>query len=186
MPNQNVLCTVDGCERKPYKRGYCNPHYIRQRRHGSPTGGPRPMHGEPERYFKTVVLMFDLDECLIWPYGMSGDYPSVYIEGKQLFAHVLACEAKHGPKPSPFHYAAHSCNVRMCCSKQHLRWATPTENSLDRIAHGTMNNKLNIEQVREIRKLRGTIGQRAIAERFCVTKNAIKSIFDGKTWAWLD
>lgn len=35
----NPACLVDGCDSRPSKRGYCNAHYLRLRRHGDPLGG---------------------------------------------------------------------------------------------------------------------------------------------------
>lgn len=41
MTKPTRKCTIDGCERKHYGRGWCERHYKRWRTHGSPTaGGP--------------------------------------------------------------------------------------------------------------------------------------------------
>lgn len=32
----NMICSIEGCEKPSSKRGYCNAHYIRFRRHGNP------------------------------------------------------------------------------------------------------------------------------------------------------
>lgn len=34
-----MKCSVDSCEKESLKKGLCNAHYLRMRRHGSPTGG---------------------------------------------------------------------------------------------------------------------------------------------------
>lgn len=49
-----MTCAVDGCSKAASKRGWCNAHYLRWRRHGAPTGGPgrgaRPIkHGGARR-----------------------------------------------------------------------------------------------------------------------------------------
>lgn len=180
-------CQVEGCDREPYKRGYCNAHYIRLRRHGDPRGGMATFNGEPERYLREIILPFDQDACILWPFGHNAGYGSVYIDGQFHHVHRFVCEHAWGPPPEPDLYAAHRCGVRSCCSKQHLRWATPAENSFDRIGHGTVPSRLNPDQVREIRSLhkQGKLGHKRLADRFGVTKNAIKCILDRKTWAWL-
>lgn len=178
-------CLVQGCPRLPYKRGYCNAHYIRLRRHGDPQGGLPTENGEPERYLREVILPFDHDSCIFWPYGLTAGYGSVYIDGKFHYVHRFVCEHAWGPSPDPRFQAAHKCGIKSCCSKRHLRWATPKANSLDKIEHKTMRSKLTSDQVKEIRLLKGKLGHRKLAKRYGVTRNAIKCIFDGKTWAWL-
>lgn len=37
-----ILCSVDGCDKEPSRKGLCNAHYLRQRRHGDPLAGRRP------------------------------------------------------------------------------------------------------------------------------------------------
>jgi len=37
-----AACSVDGCERRAYKRGFCNMHYLRVRKNGHP-GGVEPL-----------------------------------------------------------------------------------------------------------------------------------------------
>jgi hypothetical protein len=44
-------CTVTGCERKHYALGYCRPHYLRVRKHGTTDSLRRPPeHGTISRY----------------------------------------------------------------------------------------------------------------------------------------
>lgn len=50
----------------------------------------------------------------------------------------LICEAFHGPAPSKDHHAAHNDGIRANNSAANLRWATSSENMLDKRAHGTM------------------------------------------------
>lgn len=52
--------------------------------------------------------------------------------------HRLACIAFHGAPPSATHHAAHNDGVRDNNFATNLRWATPSENMLDKLAHGTM------------------------------------------------
>jgi hypothetical protein len=76
---------------------------------------------------------------------------------------------------------------------KHMSWKTSKENSQDTIRHGKWNHgetasfaKLTREQVREIRKLKGTMSLGRIGELFGVTKSAVSSIHVGRSWAWLE
>lgn len=137
-PTEEVIvaertCSIAGCEASAYGRGtahgWCSKHYKRWRRHGNPVAGRIP-DGETARYFLAHVGI-QTDECLIWPYAVSSGYGCATIDGRSERVHVLACEWAHGPRPEGMD-AAHSCDVRRCFNPAHLRWATRTENILDR------------------------------------------------------
>jgi hypothetical protein len=87
------------------------------------------------------------------------------------------------------HEAAHYCGngAKGCIHPLHMRWATPQENEADKIAHGTRligndqpRSKLDDDAVRYIRKVRNN--QQALADRFGVSRNAIRQVLSGKTW----
>ncbi len=155
---------------------------------------PRASKGVPAATFASLTAV-DTDDCLLWPHAKdSSGYGRLNLRGTTEPAHALACEMRHGPRPSSNHDAAHSCGVPACVNPRHLRWATKVENSLDRHAHGTMRvgvaaagNRLSADDVREIRR-RITAGehQAELAEHFQVHQTTIHCIIAGKSWAWLD
>ena len=184
-------CTIPQCEKPATSRGLCWGHYERFRRHGGPLKGGRP-YGELEKFFKDTVINFTGDECLIWPYGSINGYGVMKAEGRNAYVHRLACIHRHGPPPSLEHQAAHSCgNGHLgCCNPEHLRWATPRENSQDTIFHGRRPRgeqvpaaKLSAADVKAIRasNLRPT----ALSRRFGVTADHVRSIQRRLSWAWL-
>lgn len=188
-------CAIDGCEKPLLARGWCGMHYHRWERYGDPLAGST-FRGEKQKYYETVVLAYDGDDCLIWPYqrGAYG-YGSINIPGVGTrYVHRLACEAINGPPPSSAHEAAHNCGngAGGCCNPKHLRWATRTENQRDRVGHGTSNrgskhgmSKLDEFTVPQILAARGTESQRKIGARFGVSQAAVSMIFSGERWAWL-
>lgn len=193
MPRSHIasVCAVGNCDKAAYKMGLCNAHYIRKRRHGDPLAGRVP-NGVPKRYLLEVVIPFDEDACLIWPYGKTNKYPSISVDGTTRPVIGIVCEARWGPAPSPQHEVAHKCGVRACCAPRHLRWATVLENAQDRIIHGTVlrgemvpNSKLSADDVRIIRSLKGTMSEPKIAALFNVSRGAVNHIFRGNSWSWL-
>lgn len=187
------ICSIENCG-KPIvnKRGWCNAHYLRWLRYGDPLG---KSIREPERYLQDVVLPYDGDECLDWPFARAGKgYAQISREGKHFYVHRLVCAEAHGPAPTPEHQAAHSCGrgYSGCVTKRHLSWKTQEENEADKISHGTYQFgqlnpavKLSEEQVMQIRSLRGIVSQSAIGRAFGVSQSTVKDIQLRKTWSWL-
>jgi hypothetical protein len=195
MADKFKACSVDGCNGNSHTsklgaRGYCNKHYKRLLRHGSPTMGGTPI-GEPNKYFEDVVIPFYGDECLSWPYSTNGvGYGT--LNGK--YVHRLACERASGPPPTPKHEASHLCgngHLR-CVNPRHLAWKTRSENHADKINHGTHSRgerhyscKLKEAQVREILSLKGKETQAVIAKKFGIGQTTVSHIMRRDSWGWL-
>jgi hypothetical protein len=184
-------CSIDGCGRRCEGRGYCLRHYKRWRRHGNPVAG-QASRVEIRTFFESL-LSNESDVCVLWPYAR-GTFG--YGEVSEGSVHRLICEKIYGPPPTPFHQAAHSCGRGKdgCVAKRHIRWATRSENELDKILHGTHHRgerhplaKLTDDQVSYIKQqLRlGNIPQKDLAIQFEVSKGAISHIARGSTWSWL-
>lgn len=195
MSRVSGLCSIPDCGKPNKTLGLCSMHYERQRVHGSPHGG-KYHQGDALRYFNEVVLPYEGDECLIWPYTRpSRGYAAIIIEGRRMPTTRYLCEIMYGKPPTDARYdAAHSCGNGKggCVTKRHLRWATRTENLSDRIGHGTVprgrrngQSKLTESDVREIRRLAGKCTARELAERFPVKVDQIQKIQQRKWWAWL-
>lgn len=193
------FCSIEGCGRPVHKRGWCNGHYARWRRHGDVMAGvplaARARNGEPLRWLLDHAG-YQGDDCLTWPFGRDDDgYGGIWHEGAQQGAHRMMCEIVHGPPPTPAHQAIHSCgNGHLACiNPNHIDWGTPKQNKADELAHGTRNRgearwsaKLTEEQVRQIRRMKGTMLPREIADIFGVSRRQISGILNRQTWAWLD
>lgn len=191
------ICSIPDCGKPEDKRGWCSMHYQRWRKHGDPLAGKaRTSWGETERFLRDVVLTYEGDECLIWPYIKGRDGYGKIMRGKQQArVHRLVCEEVNGPPPTPAHVAAHSCGKGhlACVAKRHLSWKTIQENKDDELTHGTRKRgeqhyqaKLTENDVRVILALKGKRQGAVLAKRFGVSISLIGSIQRGKCWAWLD
>jgi hypothetical protein len=180
-------CGVDGCDRKHYAKGYCQPHYIRVLAHGHPQAD-KPLkcqRGKKLAWIKEHINHAG-DDCLLWPWPFNGSLrPYANYEGQRIVASRLMCIFRWGPPPTPQHEAAHSCGNgdKGCMNPNHLRWATARENCLDRFKHDSMPcAKLTEPKVKAIRKIGRRKTATALSKRFGVSVSAICAVLNRKSW----
>jgi len=133
------------------------------------------------------------DGCLTWPYAKNPEgRGQIRIAKKLHYAAALMCEIVNGPRPTDDHQVAHSCgNGHLACVHPgHLRWATPSENQMDRVIHGTSNRgerhgmaRLTTDEVLALREAEGSY--REIAARFGIAYETARLIKLRKIWGWL-
>jgi hypothetical protein len=187
------VCLIADCKNPIKARGYCARHHHRLLRHGDPLGGDM----DRGTAMKTLdgILSSDTGECIDWPHARhKAGYGAIRIDGKTRTVHRLVCLKIHGDPPSKSkRYAAHSCGRHSCCNPRHLRWATHSENMMDRHFHGTdtsgeqhWNSKLTESDVSKIKQLlKGNMTTTGIGRQFGVTGSAIDQIKRGVTWRWV-
>jgi hypothetical protein len=108
----------------------------------------------------------------------------------------LLAHAFHGAPPTPLHEAAHNDGDPGNNHYKNIRWATRTENSDDRILHGTrtfgekspvavLTNKI-VWEIREAMEspFHGQIA--ALARHYGVSEYAVHCVKHGKTWRYID
>jgi hypothetical protein len=89
--------------------------------------------------FMDKALQTETDDCIIWPYAlMTAGYGFFKVRGggPYYLANRYVCEKAHGPPPFPRALALHSCDVRACVNKRHLRWGDWVDNWQDHLARG--------------------------------------------------
>lgn len=131
----NATCSVTDCSKPALIRGFCRPHYQRQRKHGT-TDSLLP--GFEARFWLKVdkdgplpVARPDLGPCWIWTAGARHGYGSFSVgtRTRQQFkqAHRVAYELEFGPIPDGF-TLDHLCKVTLCVRPTHLEPVTMAEN----------------------------------------------------------
>lgn len=198
-----ISCSIDGCNDPVDRRGWCSIHYSRWYRNGDPNTKLRASAGEPEHFFRNIVLKADPSECVIWPYAKDKFGYGIITSQQWLEptktrmtrASRMACVAMHGPQPDGKPHAAHTCGngSRGCCNPHHVYWASVSDNQRDRVLHGTSNrgsrqgrSRLSEEDVRSIKaRLKEGSGPTEISRIYGVHQTTITCIKTGKIWGWL-
>lgn len=149
------------------------------------------VRGEPVQFiaghslFGRITRNYDADRgvlfdpetgCWNWQGYISHGY-GVYYEGDVgRRAHRVYYERYIGPIPDGY-VIDHLCRNRRCCNPAHLEPVTSREN----IRRGD-NTILTVDNVREIKRLRGMMRPRELAARFGVSPRTIQNIWYGVTW----
>lgn len=90
-------CSIEGCGKPHSARGWCVNHYGRWRNHGDPLGGGTSRH-EARRYFNEVVLAYEGDKCLSWPYARDDKgYGILQDNGRHRYVSHLVCQDTCAP-----------------------------------------------------------------------------------------
>ncbi len=180
-----TACSISGCSRPYYARGWCKSHYSRWERKGDPEW----KRFTRLEYLKKSVQECDNEtECLVWPFAktMSG-YGTVTVNNRTRLASRVVSEMAHGKPPTVNHHAAHSCGKGHmgCFNPHHLRWATATENQMDRLKHGTFCNKGNVKLTPEdVALIRGSsLSNARLAAQYKVGKEHIRRVRAGLRWS---
>ena len=137
---KNNICSIESCDNKIAARTWCIKHYRRWRRTGDPTNpGKYPIYSTPEESFAARTER--RGDCLIWTGAKGKDgYGRIRIDGRLVQAHRFAWEKVNGKIPDGMliDHANH-CSI-LCCNVEHLRLATPKQNSRN-LSGASSNNK---------------------------------------------
>lgn len=186
----NSSCEINDCDNIVYAKGLCNKHYIRKRKHGDPNYCKLHYDIKKQEKFIEELYASDTDLCIDWPFYLHQGY--AYKGGKPFYLEI--CKDFYiKPQEDTYFEAAHSCGNSKCVNPKHLRWATVSENQMDRVIHGTSNrgekhamSRLTEDQVLDIRRLLSNgMRQKDVAELYGVGKTTIHWIKHRKTWEWL-
>lgn len=176
-------CSVEGCGKSHYGKGWCYAHYTRWKRHGDPVAGAMGRCCLPIARFNAKYVVDD-DGCWIWTASTQGDgYGSFSENRKTWMAHRWSYAHFLGPIPDGLQIC-HRCDVPSCVNPMHLFLGTQADNIADMWRKGRsglvtdQTRKLSRELEAEIRlNYTGRRGeQKELAERYGVSRATMNRI----------
>lgn len=186
-----MTCSISGCVKPKYQKGFCCSHYSRWYRYGDPLAG-----GTAKGAALQYLMQHMHDDCPKWPFArLNNGYAVIRRKKKTVLVSRIVCEMICGPAPTPAHEAAHLCGKghEGCFGAHCLVWKTRPENNADKLSHGTLLfgerapwSKLTDEDVRLIkRRIASGDLQKNIAADYGVRRQTIGDIALGRNWAHL-
>jgi len=126
-------CSIEGCVKKHYARGWCGMHYQRWRLLGAP-GEPAPRFDHriiEEKFWDYVDRKPSRKPCWEWLRAPNADGYGVVRDKYRgsCPAHRVAYELTFGPIPEGLEID-HLCRNRICCNPWHLEAVPPRENKM--------------------------------------------------------
>lgn len=186
------ICEIEGCENEFVAHGFCQKHYKRFKKYGSPFGG-RTETGALLKFINSI-LSTEEENCIIWPYTRTWNgYGQISFNGRREVASRLVCELVNGKSDKLV--CMHLCGKGHlgCVNPRHLEWGTYKQNAEMAIEHGTSTRgdrnshaKLSVENVQAIKKafVQGK-SDSDLSKIYDVHSATISKIRKGETWRWL-
>lgn len=117
------ICTVESCEKPNYAKKMCKDHYYRVRKFGRTD--LLPTYTVEERLWAKTNKT---DSCWLWTAGTQYGYGVLQVDLLPRRVHRLSYEMHYGPIPEGM-FIDHKCRVKLCLNPEHLRLATPKQNT---------------------------------------------------------
>lgn len=181
----NRICNVDGCCKPAKSRGWCNTHYEKWRRNGSPTANAL-RRSMLERFAEKHSI--SKSGCWNWSGAKDSSGYGHFGVGRAVSrkAHRVSYALHIGPIPEGLQ-VCHKCDNPSCVNPDHLFLGTAQDNMTDaknkkRIACGERSgvSRLTDDDVRFIRT--SALSERKVAALLGVHRGTVNAVRSGRTW----
>lgn len=137
-----MLCSVSDCEKVVHCKSYCEKHYRRFKRTGSPHEGGKFEANADAAFERNVIRYEDSEKCWGWkgkvrtnPNGSPSFGVVTHPGSRSERSHRFSYKKYKGPIPEGLH-VLHSCDNQPCTNPKHLFLGTHFDNMQDMINKG--------------------------------------------------
>lgn len=169
----------------------CRAHWKRWHKTGDVMASEpiRSLEVSRQRFWANIDSSAGPDECWPWtsPRRKKAGYGEVQLNGTTMTAARAVYILTTGERPP---VVRHTCDNPPCCNPRHLLPGTHRDNMRDAAERGRSSrgecHAGAILTASDVRQIRAAIGagesQPAVARRYGVSRGAISSIVQGRTW----
>ena len=193
---EKKMCGFEGCDRCAVSKGYCDMHYRRLIKRGSPDSrGSRNVElgDAAERFHKKYIVQED--GCWIWTAGTRPNSKGVLYgrhfsdEQKSVGAHRFSYQLHIGEIPKGM-YVCHKCDTPLCVNPDHLFIGKHLDNMADMVQknrsyRGRGENKIGVskitnKQAEEIRQ--SQLSQSTLGRMYGLSQTSVGRIKRGECY----
>jgi hypothetical protein len=188
------ICSIEGCGKVLYARGWCEMHYARWHRKGDTAKFAHKPTTQDELLFRFHANVNKTDTCWLWTGCLNNSgYGTINMDGKSKLVHRLAWDLFKSEKIGTA-FVLHICDVKNCVNPSHLFSGTQADNMWDKVNKGRhrfgylngvhhKNSKLTEDDVRAIRA--SNQPWKLIAKQFSISVGNVAMIRSRKSWRHL-
>jgi hypothetical protein len=187
------MCSIEGCERPIFAKGWCQMHYARWYKYGDPHALRQHQNHGLSLHERFLARVNKTAKCWEWTGSLNGKgYGQIYTAERNgpMLAHRLSYELHCGPVPEGAH-VLHKCDNPICVRPGHLFLGDQAMNMADKMAkkrhrYGVSRGEahgcslLTEEQVRAIRASTGP--SHLVAPQFGISARQVRAIRNREVW----
>lgn len=178
-------CSVFECPTKHYAKGFCEKHYQRHKKYGSPDdkkGDHVPIEIKFWRMVKKGCANVTPvgSDCWEWQGFKRKGYGRTWLNGKNMRAHRVAWIFANGQIPGGM-VICHHCDNPSCVNPDHLFAGTNATNTADKVRKGRTYKKVTPAMVTIIRE--DARSSRKVAADLGISHSTVVGIRSGERLA---